>query len=148
MRAHETTTDGIASAPNAGALFDAYARETGVERIGGANPNLGMYRAMEKAGVSRLFSVDDDDGRLVGICVLIVAEHPHYSELVATIDTIYCLPEARSRGAGARLMIAAKRKAQELGARIVLISARDGSELHRQLEFSRSATPVQHIYEI
>ena len=146
MRVRETTVDNIARSPHASSLFREYAEESGIDEMGRANPNLDSYRLLEQSGYSHLFAAEE--GRLVGFCVLLIGEHPHYSEVIATIDTIFCSKEYRDSKAGSMLLIAAKRKARELGARIVLISARHGTSLHKQLAASRAAVPVQHLFEI
>lgn len=147
MRVFEANADRIALASNSEDLFDMYAAETGIAQIGGAKPDVDMYRQMEVCGLARFF-VAEIDSKLIGFCVCIISEHPHYSKTVATIDAIYVLPEHRSSMAGARLIATAKRKALELGASLVFLSARHGSALHKQLERSRTAKPVQHIFAI
>lgn len=85
-----------------------------------------------------------DDGLPVGLVSVFVGPDPHISSLVALNDTIFVLPEYRSRGVGGQLFARAEREAKSRGAVVFFWQVGVGSPLDRALQ--RRCAPDQVSY--
>lgn len=120
--------DAIFGARNVDRVLELYAAESSIAGLGQFNPHQGMYKAMEDNGVVRTLTAHDGDD-LVGMLVFLVSVLPHYSQVVATSESYFVLPEYRSTGAGLQLLHEAQDWAAELGATGLFISAPTDSRL-------------------
>jgi GNAT superfamily N-acetyltransferase len=96
-------------------------------------PDLDKYRAMESAGMLRIFTARDtlqgsvkllghERGRLVAYFVSFVMKHMHYSETTMAInDIMYVDPTHRGSTVGYRLIKLAALDLKNLGADILII---------------------------
>ena len=114
-------------------LIDAYAAESGNADLGDACPKASVYDSFDCAGLLRSIAVLDQ-GRVVGVLVMLLQDHPHFSKPVAHVDSIF-LDKAHRRGAaGLRLVRRALDVARESGAAGCYFSAPEGSRLSRLFE--------------
>ena len=110
-------------------IVSGYARECanlGLE----TKPDHVFYRRAVDSGLALLLGVFTTDA-LVGVAVVLVSEHPHYSKKLAVVESLYVLPDARIRGAGSAILEAIKDEARKAGAEGVLVSAPTGSRLEK-----------------
>ena len=124
-------------------LADAYASESGNAALGEANPKQKLYDALEALGLLRCVALMDGDG-IVGLLVLVLQDHPHYSKPIAHVDAIFLDKDRRRGAAGLRLVRLAIEIAREEGAVGCYFSAPDGSRLERLYE--RLFKPTDRIF--
>lgn len=140
-------------------LLKAYSDECSIAELGETNPCAAMYRAMESADILKIFGAfvfegkgkcgdptcpcQDGDmcnyegdnpfppyrGKLIGFASLLVTVYPHYTRKVATLESLYVLPEYRSTGAGTELMQTVERYAKKDGCAGIMYSAPAGGRL-------------------
>jgi len=68
-------------------------------------PDFATYEALEMAGILRVYTARDHDGRLVGYSAHFVRPNLHYSKSKqASQDVLFLLPEYRRGGLGLRLI--------------------------------------------
>ncbi|MFV0602037.1 MAG: GNAT family N-acetyltransferase [Brachymonas sp.] len=135
----QSTVEAITSDAAFPALAREYAAEADAAHLGDhpcATGNLATYRDLEAAGVVHSFAVRID-GALVGFAAVLLAEHPHFSRLLATLDTIFVRASARECGAGARLLAHIERFAREAGAAGMYVSAPAGGQLEQVMHRNR-----------
>lgn len=134
----------LVALPEWDVLCAAYADESGNRDLGAARPKLDLYAAFERQGLLRCIVALDDGGALVGLLVMLLQDHPHYSQPVAHVDSIF-LDKAHRRGAaGLRLVRRALDVAREEGARGCYFSAPEGSRLARL--YGRLFKPTDRIF--
>jgi len=89
--------------------------------------DLDKYRAMEEAGMLRIFTVRDNEGhpvqgRMIGYFVSFVMKHMHYSQTtIALNDIMYIDPAHRGGTVGYRMMKLAAEDLKNLGAEVLII---------------------------
>lgn len=113
-------------------LLDQYAAECSIPTLGPPNPQWEIYYQMEAAGVFQLFAVYAD-GKMVGFAGVLSTILPHYGVKAATVESLYVLPEFRSKGAGASLLSAIEAHARQVGCKAILYSAPAGGQLEALL---------------
>jgi GNAT superfamily N-acetyltransferase len=118
----------LESAPNLSEVLEAYERESAMQELGKATPQIHVYRAMEAAGLFHPIGAFDDR-RLLGFILPIVVVLPHYGVVAATVESFFVLGAERKRGIGLLLLAHAERVARDLGAKALLLSAPVGSAL-------------------
>lgn len=69
------------------------------------SPDWPTYKALDAAGILRIFTARVTGGALVGYAVFLVTRHLHYSVVSAMQDILYLSPECR-RGMTAKRMLA------------------------------------------
>lgn len=116
------TVDDILAAPNLGALVVEYAVECAIDGLGEPHPRWDTYHKFEAAGVLHIVGAFEGS-ELIGFIVLLVAELPHYSAIVATTESFFVADRARKGGAGLKLLREAERVCAALGAVGFLVSA-------------------------
>lgn len=117
---------------------------------------LGMdfdtYQDMENRGILHVLSCRKD-GTLIGYYIAIVINHhPHYktSGPVSTTDMFYILPEHRTGGCGARLLMMAEKTLRERGVHKAFISVKlkmDHSALLEKLGWTATDKVFAKILE-
>lgn len=118
----------LEAAPNLDVVLSAYASESAMSELGEPNPQVDIYRKLEAAGV--LFPIAAFDGaRLVGFILVLVCVLPHYGAFAATSESFFVLQEERKHGVGMGLLATAETLARGMGARALLITAPEGSQL-------------------
>lgn len=125
----------VAEVEQAGAIHDLlaqYGLESRSPEFGEVEPNFELYRAMEANGALHIVGAFDPD--LVGLAALIVYGLPHYGgRAVCAMESFFVSPDARSSGAGLKLLRAAEEQARILGASALMVSAPVGSRLEQVL---------------
>jgi GNAT superfamily N-acetyltransferase len=119
----------IFGAPNGQKLIDEYAAECSVPD---ADPQIGMYAAMEQSGALQCFGAYLD-GRLIGFATVLKAVMPHHGKRVATLESLFVSPSDRDSGAGNDLLSAAEQFAAVSACEALLCTARIGSTLEKVL---------------
>ena len=114
-------------------LLKAYSDECSIAELGETNPCAAMYRAMEAADILKIFGAFED-GQLIGFASLFVSVYPHYTRKVATLESLYVLPEYRATGAGTELMQTVEQYAKEDGCAGIMYSAPAGGRLAALLQ--------------
>lgn len=95
------------------------------------NPNLNVYRQMEKAG-SLLTIGAWDDGLLIGYSINFVLPHHHSMEVIhCSNDLLFVHPEYRRGRTGLKLISETERLAKKRGAHIVFWRANPGTALEK-----------------
>ncbi len=118
----------LSGAPNFGVLTAAYAAECALAGLPEPRAHIDLYLKLEAMGVMHTFCAYLDD-ELIGFAIALVSVIPHYSEIVATMESWFVAAEHRKSGAGMLLQRAVEDVAREKGALGLLISA----PMHSQL---------------
>lgn len=126
------TAQEIYGADNAAALWAEYAAESAIPEIGEHNPQTGMYRAMEDAGLLHTFGAFRGEA-LVGVLSMLVSMIPHFGRVIASTESFFVREADRKSGAGMVLLKMAEGRARELGAVAFYASSPVGSRLERVL---------------
>lgn len=109
------------------------------------DPDMDLYRGVEKAGGLRIFTARDE-GRLVGYGVFFVRRAAHYrSSLQAVQDILFVLPEKRGSTVGPRLITHCDNALRTEGVQVVyhhVKEAHDFGSLLKRLGYQL----VDHIY--
>lgn len=105
-------------------LHQAHWSETESHRHGLAlNPDYGTFIQYEKAGRYVLFTVRDEQA-LLGNCAMYLSESTHTKTLIATEDTLYFLPEARSGKTAAKFIEYCENALKQMGVREINVSVK------------------------
>ena len=131
--------------PQAVSLLSGYASECAIPLIGQPIPNREMYAAMESAEAYQCFGAYDGD-TLIGFAATITAMLPHYSKMIATVESIYVDPAYRKGGAGRALMAAIEGNARSMGCAAVLYSAPVGSAFEQYLSAARAYSHTSAVF--
>lgn len=108
--------------PLSSKILKEYGEECCICGMPEPNPNRETYRLMESGGFMHVWGAFDG-GELVGCLVLLLAENPHYSSIIGTIESIFVEKDRRAGGAGKLLLNKAKSFSKDNGATGVFISA-------------------------
>jgi GNAT superfamily N-acetyltransferase len=135
----------ILDAPNAQGLLAAYASECSLPEIGRACPKASQYELLEAAGALHTFGVYEQD-ELIGFAAVLLAELPHYSRKVATIESIFIHPDHRESGVGMTLMLVVEQFADVQGCAAVLYSAPSGSRFEKLLSYLPQYRNTNSVY--
>lgn len=131
----------VLSAPNAPELIAAYAAECSLPQLGPACPQAAIYEAMEASGRMQCFGAYErrghpaDEPELVGFAVVLTSVLPHYGQVVATVESLYCTPS----GNGIGLMLRVEKFAAAAGCVAILYSAPFAGRLEHLLQTRRLA---------
>jgi L-amino acid N-acyltransferase YncA len=83
------------------------------------DPDLERYKMLERQGKLKIYTLRNDEGRLVGYAAWLVLAHLHYkSTLCAANDVIYVAPAARGI-AGTRLLKFSEAELRKLGVQVL-----------------------------
>lgn len=124
------------ASPQFQALVASYAEESKLEGLPYPEADEEHYISKEADGAMRLLCAFDGD-ELLGFVVVLVFTVPHYSTMVANIESIYAYPEHRAR-VGVMLKRAAEFEAKRMGAIGLFINAAIGSRWHAALSGSKN----------
>jgi GNAT superfamily N-acetyltransferase len=113
-------------------LLNAYAEECSIPEIGVPDPQAEIYEQMQKLGMLQVFGAFDPD--LIGFASLLLTVLPHYGKKVATVESLFVLPEYRTIGVGSELLAMIERFAKDEGCTAILYSAPAGGKLAKLLE--------------
>ena len=114
------------------AIVREYADEAKIAEMPAPKPDHEAYGAMERFGVLYSYGAFEAD-KLVGFIVVLVSCLPHYSSLMATIESFYVLPDSRKYGTGARLLACAEKLAHDSGCAAVMVTAPKGGRLAKAM---------------
>lgn len=120
------------SRPNIDALLSQYARESAIDGLPEPKPDREVYAALEACGALTLVCAFRGD-ELIGLIAMVVTRNPHYSQLIAVVESFFVSSDARYTGAGLRLLQEAEFLARAREAVGMFISAPVGSRLERVL---------------
>ncbi len=102
--------------------------ETTANILPNLNPNADMYIHMENVGVLHTMGAFIDD-LLVGFITILSPVMPHYSSVLAIMESFFVSKEFRSSGAGLKLLYEAEKHARDRCSPGLLISAPLGKTL-------------------
>lgn len=103
------------------------------------------YEALSAAGAGFAI-VAFDDGRPVGFVSVFLSIHQHTSELVATNDSVFVLPEYRRSAVGGQLIVRAERESRKRGAKLFLWQVVDGTPIDQAFASRTTYGLFQKIY--
>lgn len=121
---------------NFAALMAEYADECSIPEIGAPAPDREAYDMLERSGYMQCFGAYD--GNLVGFAVVLTAVVPHYSQRIATVESVFVAKGHRASGIGAALLRKIERHARAKQCRALMFSAPVGSDFHKCLAGSMS----------
>lgn len=113
-------------------LLDEYADECRIDGLPPVNPHWPLYETLEASGVYRVFGAYKD-GKMVGFAGVLTTVNAHYSEMMATVESLFVSKAARDGSVPARLMGAIETHAAARGCVGILYSALAGSALEAVL---------------
>lgn len=122
------TLEELTSAPEFDDLAEAYRVEAAIDDLPMASYKADIYRSMEAAGLLHILGAYQGD-RLIGFLSLIVSVLPHYNMTCATAESYFVDAKHRRGGPGIKLLRKAESLSEELGAGVLLLSARPDSPL-------------------
>lgn len=135
----------VLTAPNAESLLAEYSAECSIPQIGTPRPQLEMYSALERSGMMQVFGSFVGD-RLVGFASVLTSILPHYSQKVATVESLFVEGERRDTGLGLALLATAERHAKESGCAAILYSAPADSQLERLLSLLKPYVHTNTVF--
>lgn len=112
----------IEASPDFPALADEYADESLIDGMPPPIARWPQYHALEDAGLLSVFAAKEGEA-LLGFISVLASALPRYAEPLAICESFFVAEAYRRTGAGIRLLRAAERKAREIGARGLLVSA-------------------------
>jgi GNAT superfamily N-acetyltransferase len=129
VRVQAATVEEIRSAPNLDDLVTEYAHEVRIPEMPWPRVDWTVYQRLEQAGALHVFAARDDDETLVGFVVMIVSVMPEYGVTLACTEAFFVAAASRGSGAGLQLLNAAERRAREVKAPGLAVSAPLGGKL-------------------
>jgi len=141
---HDSTWQVVRADPDYHEIIREYASESSIPGMPAFNPDDKLYAQLEELGILHAFTARLGPF-LIGFIGLLVTPNPHYGCLIGTIESYFVRPDHRKTGAGLELLVRAREKAVELGAKGFLISAPHGAKLGKVLE-RRSFTHTNDVY--
>jgi GNAT superfamily N-acetyltransferase len=127
IRLHEIETDTALPA-----LCKEYENEARIEGMPLINVQNHIYHQIESTGSFVLFGAYHD-GKLIGFLSILVTLAPHYGTLSAMGESFFVGKLYRKTGAGLKLLAAAEKFSEQIGAPGFLCSARVESVLSKVL---------------
>lgn len=124
----------IVNAPNFAEFVTEYAAQSQFAQLGEARPHLDTYYVLEKSGLFHAAGAFDD-GKVVGFIFSIINMLPHQGWTASTVESFFVSAEYRKRGVGLNLLRHTEKKAQECGAKVLLVSAPVESRLAQMLPY-------------
>lgn len=123
----------------------SYSDECSIPEIGQAIPDPVVYESLEGAGVQACFGAYSEDGDLVGLASVLTTVMPHYSKPVATVESLYVLPDFRNLF-GTLLMAQIEEYAREKGCAAILYSAPTGGRFERLLDCKKAYRRTNAVF--
>lgn len=129
------TLEEIERSPTLADLLSAYGKESALSELGKSSPCMDTYRQMAASGV--LHAIGAFAPELIGLATVLVFGLPHYGgKKIASMESIFVLPEFRRGGTGLKLLRAAEDCAKGNGAAALMVSAPIGSRLEKVMSHS------------
>ena len=125
---HPIHVDDLQNDPHMTELLEAYAAESSLGVMPAFNPNWELYHHLEKAECLYAAGAYVDD-QMVGFSSMLITQNPHYSVNVATVESLFVMPEFRDNGLGLKLIYDLRRVAKKRGAAVLFASAPTQSQL-------------------
>lgn len=111
-------------------LLDDYAAESKGALVPEIDPSMDKYNLLQDTGVLYTVGVYYSS-YIVGFATFFLSEMLHYSEMAATIESVFIHEDYRSHGTGKRLFDELESLAAEKGAVNLFVSAPKGSRLDK-----------------
>lgn len=135
----------ILQAPNADELLREYSRECSIAEIGETDPQREMYAAMEKTGLMQNYGAFEDR-TMVGFASILNYILPHYGKKIATVESLFVLPEYRKYGHGTAMIRAIETFSSNQGCVAILYTAPAKSQLEKLLSLNKSYRQTNSIF--
>lgn len=127
MEIHVTEASARELIKGASHLFDNHYQEVEQDTPG---INAGVYIALENAGLLRCVAARDEEGRVVGYAVVIVAEDPHSGKRQGECTALYVSPSMRHSNVAPALILAAEEATASAGAERLIIGMKKHRSYH------------------
>jgi len=124
----ECTIVEIASEKNITEILSEYAAESSIDGLPRPDARLKTYQELEKAKAIRAFGAFFND-MLIGFITVLSPVLPHYGLCVAVTESFFVAGKYRKTGAGLKLLKAAEKLTNQIGAAGLLVSAPIGGNL-------------------
>ena len=108
--------------PDRKTLIDEYAKESSLDVMPEFCPDYDMYRYFDSIGIAAVFGAFKGESQ-IGFGNLLVTRNPHYSCLIATVESVFVRSEHRNTGAGLERLKAMQDYATKQGAVALFVSA-------------------------
>lgn len=108
-------------------------------------PQRATYETLEKLGLLHCFGALID-GKLVGFVSIIISVMPHHGKRMASIESIFVLPENRDSGVGLQLLAAAEGCAEHDGCDLIVYTTRIGSAMEKVMSRRSGCTPTHTMF--
>jgi len=120
---------------HAGALLQQHYEELSVDTDAWAlDPDWDNLKKLESSGLTHTVGAFVDDEMVGYVGSLFVPRHLHYPFSYVQNDVLFVTKEHRSTSIGGRLMHTVRQWARENGAAQIFWHAKEGTQLHRQLD--------------
>ena len=126
------SVDDLFAHHDAQALLAEYAAESAIDGLPTPTPDQERYRLIESSGALRVLAAFQGD-TLMGFLALLVSVNPHYSAMLAVIESFFVGAAYRKTGAGLALLHQAEEVARQAHADGLLVSAPSGGRLAQVL---------------
>ena len=117
--------------PNSKYLLNEYAGECAIAGMPTPKPDMALYTQMERHGAFHVLGALNNEYQLIGFASLLISPNPHYSAIIATVESIFVAQEHRASGAGIALIREAKQVSIDAGATGLFSSAPTGGSLDK-----------------
>ena len=141
-----TSPDLLFDSPGYAALEASYMSMAHDVLKAGAKVINDRYRQLYDADVLDVFAVEEENGSLIGFAGVLYTPSLHTGQMCANVESIFIDPNARSTGAGIRLMRTIKLRAKARRCAAVFYSAQPGSPFARVLMSMKGSKLAQLIY--
>lgn len=109
-------------------LLEQYAQESKSSLVPSHEPSVELYDILEKKDILKCFGVYDNK-QMVGFVTVTLSPMPHYSEMCATIESLFVSKEHRKFGTAKRLLSIVEQEAKDNECVAMFMSAPIGSRL-------------------
>ena len=95
------------------------------------------YRLLQEAGRLKVICGRDDKDELKAIAFILIAPHPHYSCILASIPLIYLVKESRNGREGMKLIKAVEHVSESSGAQLLITHGGIHNDVAKIFEFMK-----------
>lgn len=113
-------------------LLAEYAAECSVPGLPPFKPCWALYEVLEATGSYRVFAAFNGES-IVGFAAVLTTINPHYTQMIATVESLFVTKASRDGMTSARLMEAIEDHARVRGCKAILYSAPAGGDLEAVL---------------
>jgi GNAT superfamily N-acetyltransferase len=135
----------LIGAPTFDALIREYACYSAIDGMPKPKPHMESYHMLDRSGLMTTFCAYVKD-ELIGFALLLVNILPHYSVLVANLESFFVAEKHRGTGAGLQLFLLAEDVARKRGAVGMLLAAAVNGQLDRVLARRKSYRKTHNAY--